>query len=176
MTIYDSIYLGGYRVIGANKEGIKELLKELKKIEPYPFQLVNHGAFHTPLCNEISQKAFEVLEQDLFEKPKIPVIDGRGKIWQPYSTDLNELRNYTLDHQVVAPYDFSSSISVAIKEFAPDHLILLGPGNSLGGAIGQILIENNWLDISSKSDFISRQKQDPFLFSMGVEEQKAMVI
>ncbi len=164
---YISIYLGGYIVIGGNQKALDILLKKLPKTENYPFQLINHAAFHTPLLNEISQKAFQLLQPDLFHRPSIPLVDGRGHIWQDYATDLNELYNYTFEHQVIRPYDFTKSITVCLKEFCPDRLILLGPGNTLGGAIGQIMIENKWMNIASKTDFSELQKQNPFLISLG---------
>ncbi|MEK6629019.1 MAG: ACP S-malonyltransferase [Bdellovibrionota bacterium] len=162
-----SIYLGGYIVIGGNQSALDILLKKLPKIENYPFQLINHAAFHTPLLKETSLKAFDTLALNLFQRPNLPLIDGRGHIWQDYATDLQDLYNYTFDHQVLQPYDFTKAVSVALKEFCPDKLILLGPGNTLGGAIGQILIENKWLGTSSKSDFSEKQKADPFLISLG---------
>ncbi len=164
---YISIHLGGYAVIGGNQKALDFLLKRLPKIENYPFQLINHAAFHTPLLNEISNRAFETLPPPLFQKPQIPLIDGRGHIWMDYATDLEALYDYTLGHQVVAPYDFTQAVTVALKEFCPDRLILLGPGNTLGGSIGQILIENKWKNVSSKADFTNLQKADPFLISMG---------
>ena len=162
-----SIHLGGYAVIGGNQKALDFLLKKLPKIENYPFQLINHAAFHTPLLIETSKKAISILGQDLFQKPKFPLIDGRGYIWQDYATDLKALYDYTFEHQVTQPYDFTKAISVSLKEFCPDRLILLGPGNTLGGAIGQIIIQNNWQNVSSKADFSERQKQDPFLISLG---------
>lgn len=176
VEIYTSINLGGYIVWGANKAGVDALLKGLPKVENYPFQLINHAAFHTPLLVETSNKAFGLLPQELFHRPQVPMIDGRGVIWSPYSTSTEALYNYTLDHQVVAPYDFSKSISVALKEFAPDCIILLGPGSSLGGSLGQILIANNWQFISSKNEFSERQKNDPFILAMGRPEQRELVI
>jgi [acyl-carrier-protein] S-malonyltransferase len=174
--VHTSIHLGGYIVLGANKPGVAALLKELPKIEDYPFQLINHAAFHTPLLAETSERAFEVLPQSLFAKPQVPLIDGRGWIWQPHSTDVCDLYRYTLGHQVTKPYDFSMSISVALKEFAPDHLVLLGPGSSLGGSIGQILIENDWIGLKSKDDFTTRQKSNsPFLIAMGRPDQRPLV-
>lgn len=172
--VYLSIRLGGYVVFGANKAGLAALLKELPKIDDYPFQLINHAAFHTPLLKETSERAFEILSPSLFRKPQIPMIDGRGQIWQPYSTSINELYNYTLGHQVVEPYDFTRAVSVAIKEFAPDKIVLLGPGGSLGGSIGQIIIENDWHGIKSKSEFQSRQQKDPLLIAMGREDQRIL--
>ncbi len=173
--VYTSIHLGGYKVLAGNKKGVALLLEKLPKIEPYPFQLVNHGAFHTPLLKEISEIAEHSLYKIKFGNPSIPMIDGRGHIWPTYASNSKELYDYTLGHQVTETYDFTKSIEVALKEFAPDHLILLGPGNSLGGSIGQILIENQWLGITNKSDFQNRQAEDPFLISMGVAEQRSLV-
>lgn len=162
-----SIYLGGYIVIGGNQKALKILLKRLPKNENYPFQLVNHAAFHTPLLQDTSRKAFETLPQSLFHKPQIPLVDGRGHIWSPFSTDLEKIYQYTFSHQVVKEYDFTKAVTVCLKEFAPDKLILLGPGNTLGGALGQILVENKWQKIESKADFSTRQKENPFLISLG---------
>ena len=81
-----------------------------------------------------------------------------------------------LGHQVYAPYNFTQSITVALKEFAPDHLVLLGPGSSLGGSIGQILIQNKWHNLFSKADFAEKQKKDPFLLAMGLEEQRKILV
>lgn len=166
--VYQSIFLGGYAVIGGDSVGLNHMLKSLPKIENYPFQLVNHAAFHTPLLNETADRAFAELSPDLFTPPRIPLIDGRGKVWQPYSTDIDELFRYTFDHQVVAAYDFTKAVTVALKEFAPDQLILLGPGNSLGGSLGQILVENKWQGIDDKAAFSARQKENPYLLSMGL--------
>ncbi len=88
---------------------------------------------------------------------------------------MDELRTYTLGYQSVKPFDFSSSVSVAMKEFCPDKLVLLGPGNSLGGALGQIMIENNWKGVSSKKDFLTLQNESPFLISMGIPDQRKLV-
>lgn len=103
------------------------------------------------------------------------MIDGRGKVWESWATNPAELRQYTLDHQVRAPYDFSAGLEVALKEFQPEALILLGPGSTSGGAMGQVIAAENWQGISSKSDFTKRQKgENPFLLAMGREEQWAM--
>lgn len=176
VEIHTSIYLGGYLVLGANKAGVSELLKELPKVENYPFQLINHAAFHTPLLTDTSEKAMRTISPAIFRKPQIPLIDGEGHIWQPYSTDLEALYHYTLGAQVVEPYDFSEAITVALKEFAPDSLILLGPGSSLGGSVGQTLIENDWYHLKDKSQFTSMQAKKPFVLAMGRPEQRPLVI
>ena len=176
VEVYPSIFLGGYLVLGGNKAGLDFLMKSLPQVDHFPFQLINHAAFHTPLLRQTSQLALRQLPPSLFHKPKTALIDGRGKIWRPYSSKTHELHKYTLGHQVVAPYDFTKSVEVALKEFNPDHLVLLGPGNSLGGSIGQILIQNQWQGIQDKDSFIARQKEAPFLISMGVSEQKQLLL
>lgn len=164
---YISIHLGGYCVIGGNQKALDFLLKKLPKKENYPFQLINHAAFHTPLLKETSAKAFEIISPALFQKPLFPLVDGRGHIWHDYATDLNDIYDYTFAHQVTQAYDFTRAISVCLKEFSPDRLILLGPGNTLGGAIGQSMIANKWLDLTSKAEFSERQKKNEFLISLG---------
>ena len=174
--IYLSIALGGYIVLGSDQSGLNALLKELPTEENYPFQIINHAAFHTPLLRPIAEKAFHTLPQSLFHKPKFPLIDGRGCVWQPYSTNIEDLYHYTLGHQVVEPYDFTRAVTVALKEFAPDQIILLGPGSTLCGALGQIFVENKWHGIDSKQAFTERQAGDPLLLAMGRADQRALVI
>mgnify|MGYP001178374391 FL=1 len=170
-----SIILGGYIVIGGSNESLRKLLKKLPSIENYPFQIPFHGAFHTPLMEKISKFGFDKIPKSFFSKPAIPLIDGRGSIWSPYSTNLHELYKYTLETQVTETFNFTKSISTALKEFSPDKLILLGPGNSLGGATGQIIIKNNWNSIKTKKSFLHEQEKDPFLISMGISEQRDIV-
>lgn len=169
MEVHLSIELGGYVVLGASKKALPELLKVLPKDGDFPFQLINHGAFHTPLMKSVSEKAFKVLSPEMFRSPRIPLIDGQGKIWQPWSSDPMEIYRYTLGHQVVEPYHFTRSVSVGLKEFAMENIHLLGPGNSLGGSIGQILVQLGWNNIESKNDFSKVQKsEDAILVSMGM--------
>ncbi len=175
--VYISIHLGGYLVFGGNKAGLKALEQKLPVVqERYPMNLFNHAAFHTPLLQGTSDKAKTMLAQSLFKTPKIPLIDGLGQIWQPYHTDTQALYNYTLGTQVVEPYNFSKAIEVAIKEYAPDKLVILGPGATLGGAVAMSLIEHQWLGLNRKSDFIAKQKSDPFIIAMGLTEQRELVL
>jgi malonyl CoA-acyl carrier protein transacylase len=175
--VHVSIRLGGYIVFGGNKAGLKALEALLPVVQDrYPMNLFNHAAFHTPLLKDVSKQAMAQLSADMFTAPKVPLIDGLGQVWQPYSCDTKQLYNYTLDTQVVAPYNFSKAIEVAIKEFAPDKLIILGPGATLGGAVAQSLIAHQWLDLKVKADFIAQQKQDPFILAMGLSEQRKQVV
>lgn len=175
--VYESIKLGGYVVLGGNKKGLKSLEQILPKVQDrYPMNLFNHAAFHTPLLNETAAKAKSLLSPSLFTSPNVPLIDGLGQIWQPYSCSPRKLYDYTLGTQVVETYDFTKAVEVAVKEFAPDKLIVLGPGATLGGAVAQSLIQHNWLDLQNKRDFISLQKADPFILAMGLKEQRKLVV
>jgi [acyl-carrier-protein] S-malonyltransferase len=175
--VYISIKLGGYLVLGGNKAGLQAMTELLPNIDDrYPMNLFNHAAFHTPLMNDITVKAQQLLPPSLFEAPQLPLIDGQGKIWQPHSADLTQLYQYTLGTQVNCAYDYSKAIEVAVKEFAPDKLIILGPGATLGGATAQALIAQQWQSMNNKQDFITRQQQDPFVLAMGMPEQRALVV
>jgi [acyl-carrier-protein] S-malonyltransferase len=175
--VYVSIKLGGYVVFGGNKPGLKALEQSLPKVQDrYPMNLFNHAAFHTPLLQDISVKAKSLLPSTLFNAPNVPLVDGLGQIWQPYSCHPQALYDYTLGTQVTDTYDFTKAVEVAIKEFAPDKLIVLGPGATLGGAVAQSLIQHKWQGLQNKSDFIALQKSDPYILAMGLADQRKLVV
>ncbi len=172
-----SIRLGGMAVLAGDDAGMAAMEKSLPAAEGrYPFRLARHAAFHTPLMQHVSEAAFAALPADLFAAPSVPMIDGRGVIWTPGVTDTDRLYQYTLGHQIVETYDFSKSVEVAIKEFAPDVLILAGPGATLGAPIAQELIHHRWQGLTSKADFSARQKEDAFLLAMGRDDQRSVVV
>ena len=171
-----SIYLGGYIVIGGDQNSLDRLLKKLPRNDKYPFQIPFHSAFHTSLLSGVVATAQSSFNRNIFNRPSIPLVDGRGNIWSPWSTNKSELYNYTLGHQIIKPYNFSASIEVALKEFCPDNIILLGPGNTLGGPVAQVLINHNWNDLKTKSEFVQNQAENPFVLSMGIDEQRGIVI
>jgi hypothetical protein len=53
---------------------------------------------------------------------------------------------------------------------------LLGPGNSLGAPVAQVLINHNWNELKTKTDFLNSQENNPYIVSMGLEEQKKLVL
>ncbi len=173
--LYISIDLGGMLVFAGNDPAIALLVGMLKpEQERFPLRLQNHAAFHTPLQQPVSSEGLSRLPQDLFGSPDVPLIDGRGKIWSSNATDPEGLRSYTLGTQVVEPYNFTHAITVGVREFAPECIIILGPGNTLGGAVAQTLISIDWQGLGSKSDFIARQEDDPYVLSMGLDAQREM--
>ncbi len=176
-ALYLSIDLGGYLVLAGNESGLKAFEHSVPQIEErFPMRLYNHGAFHTPLMQEISEKGFQQLHAVQFQAPQIPLVDGRGGIWTSYSTDGEALKQYTLGHQVVEPYDFRQALTVSLKEFAPDVVLVLGPGSTLGSSVAQTMIDIGWQGLDTKEAFVARQKTDPVIISMGMPQQRAMAM
>lgn len=174
--VLPSIRLGGMLVVAGPGAALGAFEAALPPLGRPPMRLPGHGPFHTPLMGPSAAAARTSLPQAWFSQPQIPLIDGRGGIWRRASTDPVALWDYTFGHQILQPYDFTAAITVALKEFAPDRLVLLGPGETLGGAIAQVIIRNNWLDISSRSRFAARQGEDPFLIGLGRPGQRGIAI
>lgn len=175
-SLHVSIELGGMIVFAGNEAGLAALLAEAPPTPARePLRLVNHGPFHTPLMAGSSERALAQLPVDWFGSPRVPMIDGRGHVWRPFATNPAALRDYTFVAQILETYDFARAIQVAVKEHAPDRILLLGPGDTLGGAIAQALIAIQWRGLRSKADFQEMQSGDPFLISMGREDQRALV-
>jgi acyl transferase domain-containing protein len=171
-----SIDLAGMLVLAGNEEGLAALLAEAPPTPGRdPLRLAGHGPFHTPLMFGSADKAQAELPASLFGPPAIPMVDGRGHIWRRFASDPAAIRDYSFGHQILAPYDFALSVQVAVREYAPDVVILPGPGDTLGGAIAQALIGIGWQGLASKADFAARQASDPILLSMARPEQRARV-
>ncbi|HEX8450094.1 MAG TPA: ACP S-malonyltransferase [Allosphingosinicella sp.] len=174
-SLYVSIELGGMIVLAGNEPGLAALLAEAPPTPARePLRLVNHGPFHTPLMRGSSERALAQLPAGWFGSPNVPMIDGRGHVWRPFAASPGALHDYTFVAQILETYDFTRSIQVAVKEYAPDRIVLLGPGDTLGGAIAQALIAIRWRGLSSKRDFQEMQAADPFLISMGREDQREL--
>ena len=172
-----SIHLGGMMVLAGNEAGIKAFEHAVPPIEGrYPLRLPNHSAFHSRLQAPVAAQGRSRLAPELFGDPRVPMIDGRGAIWWPRATDPEQLRAYTLGHQVTETYDFTHAVQVAAREFAPDAFILTGPGATLGGAIAQSLIQIGWWGLTSKAEFQDRQGQEPILISLGREDQRGWAV
>lgn len=175
--LYVSIHLGGMIVFAGSEAALAEAEARLDPVDGrFPMRLGNHAAFHTPLQAPVSAKGRAVLGVDLFQQPDLPLVDGRGHVWLPKATALDALWDYTFRHQVLKPYDFTQAIVSGMREFAPDILIVLGPGTTLGGVTAQALIGAGWQGVESKADFQTVQDRAPILFAMGMDDQRASVV
>ena len=170
---FSSIELGGMLLVAGGNRELDALLAVLPPLPGRaPLRLAGHGPFHTPLMAESSRRALAELPASWFGAPRIPLIDGDGRIWRAKTATPEAMHRYTFTTQILEPYDFTRSLAVGIKEFAPDRVVLLGPGDTLGGAIGQVLVAEQWLGIADKAAFVARQAVDPYLVAMGRGDQR----
>lgn len=172
-----SIPFGGMYVLAGTEDALNEAERRLPKLQNrFPMRLPGHGAFHTSLMNDNAERGRAALAPFLFGQPDLPMIDGRGGLWMPGATDVSALWDYTLGAQVMEPYDFTRAVQTGLKEFAPDCVIVLGPGNTLGGATAQAMLMCDWDGISTKSVFSARQASDPYMLAMGHAAQRRSVV
>ena len=174
--IFISIRLGGMIVFAADEAGLKWLMERLPKDDRFPLRLMHHAAFHSPLLNHIVPMARAGNPLSDFGVGEIPAIDGQGRIWSPRAYNRAAIYDYTLGAQLTDSYDFTRAVQVAAAEFAPDTVIVLGPGTTLGAPIVQALIASGWRGLSNKADFQARQQDEPLLISMGMAEQRAWAL
>ncbi len=176
LAVYVSIALGGMLVFAGDDAGLKWLMEKLPKDDRFPMRLNYHAAFHSPILDHIVPLAKAANPVADFERGTIPLIDGTGRIWTDNAFNLADIYDYTLGEQLNRCYDFSKSVHVAATEFAPDVIIVLGPGTTLGAPTAQALIANNWRALSSKTGFVERQAVEPVMLSMGIDAQRAHVV
>ncbi|MCG8440229.1 MAG: hypothetical protein MI723_00320 [Caulobacterales bacterium] len=175
--LYLSIALGGMLVLAGTEQALTAAEDRLTPVQDrFPMRLAGHAAFHTELQEAVAARGREMLPERLLHQPSLPLIDGRGAIWFPHASDVEALWRYTLEHQVIAPYDFTRAVQVGVREFAPDVVIILGPGATLGGAVAQALIAARWRGLAGKQDFLDRQAADPVVLAMGVDDQRRHVL
>jgi hypothetical protein len=170
---FPSIRLGGYAVLAGTVAGIATLKRLLPPVAlgsgRYPMQLVQHGPYHTPLVAGVAAEALRAFADLELARPRTTLIDGAGRWHTPWSADVRGLCDYTLSAQVTTPFDFSATVRVALREWAPERLVLPGPGNSLGGVVGQVLVAERWRGIGSREDFRSVQESGrPVVESMRI--------
>ena len=168
---HTSIELGGYITLAGTETGVGKLLASLPQVrvgaQVYPLRSALASPAHTPLASELASEARGLLNDLAWREPATTLIDGRGVRWTPWSTDPAALADYTLGEQMTAPYRFESSIRVALREYAPDLLVLPGPGNGLGAICGQIIVAEGYRRIRSRKAFEAAQSgRRPLVVSM----------
>ncbi len=176
VAVHTSIMLGGMAVFAADEAGLKWLSERLPKDDRFPMRLMHHAAFHSPLLDHILPMAREANPVGDFGRGTVAAIDGQGKIWSPMAFDPASIYAYTLGAQLNDTYNFTRGVQVAAAEFAPDKIIVLGPGTTLGAPTAQSLIASGWRGLSGKADFQARQAETPVILSMGIAEQRALVV
>jgi malonyl CoA-acyl carrier protein transacylase len=169
--VFPSVDLGGYLVLAGTDAGIDRLLETLPPVQigerHFPLRLAFHGPYHTPLLTPVAEAAAARFGSLGWRAPSLTLIDGRGVRVTPWATDSADLARYTLGEQLITPYDFAAGARVALREYAPEVLVLAGPGNTLGGVVGQLVVAEGYHGLRTRADFESAQAGDaPLVLSM----------
>ena len=176
--VHLSIRLGGTAVLAGTTDAVRGLLADMPKVErggrSFPLQLPLHSAFHTPVMAATSERAIEEIALP-FRAPHTPLIDGRGQVFRGWS-DPEDIEDWTLGAQVTDTFDLTACITTALGDYAPDAVLLPGPGESLGGPVAQVLIQLGWRGLRDRADFLEAQKSDaPVVLSMSRPDQRQRV-
>lgn len=166
-----SLDLGAYAVIGGTSSAIDAVSGALGTLSvagrAYPLRLPGADAWHTPLRADAAQGAAAELTDLRWSPPSVTIVDGRGQRHTPFSADPGELARYTLEAFPTAGYDLATAVRVALREHAPDVLLIPGPAGSLGAACAHLVVAEGYRGIRSRADFESAQRSDaPVLLSM----------
>ena len=166
-----AIDLGAFAVVAGTSDGVDAVAGRLPPVEiaerSYPLRLANPDAWHTPLRAAAVEEAIERIGDLRWDRPNVTLIDGRGTRFTPWSTDPRALAERSLRGHGAGTYDFATSLRVALREYAPDIVLLPGPGGSLGAACAQIAVSEGYRGMRSRSEFEAAQAGPaPLLLSM----------
>lgn len=163
--------LGPFALLAGTEAGIGRLAERLPHVtvadRAYPIRLAAADAWHTPLRREAAEAAATRLGDLKWERPSVTLVDGRGARFTPWSTDPLALADYTLRHHPQRTYDFAAGLRVALREYAPDVVLLPGPGATLGSACAHIIVREAYAGLGSRAEFEQAQRgPSPILLSV----------
>ncbi len=163
--------LGAFAIVAGTADAIDGIAERLPRVQvaerAFPLRLATADAWHTPLRAPAVQAAAARLTDLAWDRPNVTLVDGRGVRFTPWSTDPATLAEHTLHAHGATTYDFATSLRVALREYAPDVILLPGPGGSLGAACAQIAVSEGYRGLRSRSEFEAAQAGSaPLLLSM----------
>jgi hypothetical protein len=166
-----ALELGSFSVIAGTAGAVERVGASLPPVimggRSYPLRLASADAWHTPLRARSAASAAGRLSDLRWERPKVTIVDGRGVRFTPLSTDPARLAEQSLVGHAEAPYDFARAFRVALREYAPDVVLLPGPGATLGTACAQLIVAEGYRGIRSRTELEAVQAgSSPLLLSM----------
>ena len=167
-----ALELGSFSVVAGTADAIGRIGDALPPVNvggrSYPLRLSTADAWHTPLRSAAATAAAERIGSLTWDRPNVTLVDGRATRFTPWSTDPAELAAHSLVSHAEAPYDFARAFRVALREYAPEVVLLPGPGASLGAACAQLIVAEGYRGIRSRSAFEQAQRSaSPVVLSMG---------
>lgn len=169
-SVTRSVVLGSHTILGGPAGAIDTAAAALPPIDvggrAFPLRIPGDG-WHTPLRAESVARAAERIGSVPSERPNVTLVDGSGTRHTPFSTDPAALVAAAILDAPTVTYDFARSLRVALREYAPDVVLLPGPGSSLGAACAQTIVTDGYRGLRSREEFETAQGVgNPILFSM----------
>ena len=169
--VHRSLELGAFSVLSGTDGGIAGVAEDLPVVEigtrRFPFRAAMQEAWHIPLraerrgtrCRTPGGPHLVRAERDAGRRSR--------RRFTPWSTDPTELANHTIREQPVSTYDFARSLRVALREYAPEVILLAGPGASLGEVCAQLIVAEGYRGIRTRAELEAAQSgPTPILLSM----------
>lgn len=166
-----AVDLGAFAVIGGTIPALDRVGSALAPVavseRTYPLRLPAGDGWHTPLRRDAANRVADAIGELSWDRPNVTLIDDRGARFTPWSTDPTELATHSVRGQASSTYDFAASLRVALREYAPDVVLLPGPGASLGAACAQVIVAEGYHGHRSRAEFEEAQSgAAPILLSM----------
>jgi len=166
-----AVDLGAFAVVGGNGSGVEVVSAALPPVtigdRAFPLRLANGEGWHTPLRAASANEAADRVKDLAWDRPNVTLVDGRGVRFTPWSTDPAQLAEQSLRGQADATYNFAASVRVALREYAPDVILLSGPGGSLGAACAGVIVSEGYRGLRSRAEFETSQASSaPILLAM----------
>jgi [acyl-carrier-protein] S-malonyltransferase len=151
-----ALELGPFTVVGGSATGVRRVGSRLPTVtvsgRDYPITLGTRDAWHTPLRAAAVERAAERLGALAWRRPSVTLVDGRGRRHTPWSADVRTLAEESVATGPTERYDFATSFRVALREYAPDIILLPGPGATLGTACAQLVVAEGYRGIRSRTE------------------------
>lgn len=167
--IHRSVDLGAYAVLTGTPAGVDLLTSALPSIsvgeQRYPLVLPARTALHTPLAADLVDRVRALAPELDWRRPTTTLIDGSGVRHSPWSSTASALRDATLS-QLVKTVQFATALRVALREFAPDVVIVPGSGGILPAVCGQLIVAEGYRGLRSRRAFVEAQRRRPIVLSM----------
>ncbi len=167
--VHRAVELGGFVRLAGETDAVSDAARALPPFaggrRRYPLLAAASGARHTPLAAPIVS-ALRGREVE-WRMPEVTLIDGRGRRHTPWSADPAALAAYSLEQLPVETDRFGLALRVALREYAPDVLLLPGARGGLAAACGQVVVAEGYAGLRTRKAFEARQRSHaPLVLSM----------
>jgi hypothetical protein len=158
--------LGPYVVLGGSREAVEQCRALLRPVQVgdqrYP-RRISGPLRHDRAVAELPADALQRLAALGWRRPRLTLIDGRGARHTPWATDPGALRDYTLGELPRTPYRFAMAMRVALREYAPEVVVALGPGRGLANVAAQLIVAEGYHGLRTRAAFEAEQAEQPLV-------------